>query len=195
MKALLIKDMMVIVKQYKILLLLVVFLGFFDDRSMSMIAIIFGSTMPMSSIAFDERSFFNKLVKLYPYSNWDITINKYVLGYVSLIMTSGIVSLIQLVQKGSIDWIFISFSFLMGCLVIACNLPFLFKLGSEKGRWAFIISMGFIGAIGPLFSQVGIVFDYYLTQPLAHLLMVFMFFVIIINMFSIMISLQINKLK
>lgn len=197
MKGLLLKDIYVVTKQLTIFLIAIPILGLTGGSTMSTFAILLGSVLPMTAIAYDERSKWNELAVMMPYSKKDLIINKYLLGYLCMLGASTLVVIGQLIasfinKKPFSD----SFNMLMlaicgGLLFIAINTPILFKFGSEKGRFVFIIAMALIGAGGPILANI----DPQLLLPILNVSpVVFLFAAIILNAVSIIVSLKI-KLK
>ncbi len=146
MKALLIKDTYTLLKQIKLFFALVVFLAVIPGFSTSGFTIVYAALLPITALAYDERAKWNKLAAMMPFSERDLVVSKYILGYLSL-MTFFV--LCVAVQYG-FSFIFDStlgielFSELVAVSAVALilmsiNLPLVFKLGVEKGRMMFMV--------------------------------------------------------
>lgn len=76
-----------------------------------------------------------------------------------------------------------------GLVFIAINMPILFKFGSEKGRFVFIIAIGFVSALGPIIKNI----DSHILLNISNTLPIFLLgFAVIMNFISIFISMHIK---
>lgn len=196
MKGLLLKDFLVLTKQLKIFLIVIPVMALTGGTSMSTLAVLLGAVLPMTAIAYDERSKWTELAVMMPYSKKDLVINKYLLGYVCMFGAAVLVILGKLLIKISgnqhIDGSFnmLLFAILGGLIFIAINTPILFKFGSEKGRFVFIIAIALIGASGPLLNSIDsdILLNISSISPLFLLVIA-----LVMNYISIMISVRIKS--
>lgn len=146
MKGLILKDLYTMVKQLKIfLLMIIIFACIPGEFSISSFAIVYAALLPITALAYDERSKWNQLAAMMPYSVKSIVWSKYIFGYIMIGGTFAISVASQLVVA------FVTKSTLgeqaMELLLIVCiaivllsiNMPLMFKFGVEKGRIAFII--------------------------------------------------------
>ena len=191
MKALLLKELYGVKKNLKGYLLLIIALSTMSiPTSVSFVTII-GAYITICAISYDERSYFNKLSKVYPYSNLSNVFSKYIVGYVWMVLSLIYVVVFQTLFFGfySIDMIYISL--LIGILCMSIILPFVFKFGSEKGVLALMLSIFSIGVIAkPLSSYID------LTTIMNKLNTVTMsLFVLITAIISVFISMKINDNK
>lgn len=196
MKGLLLKDFLVITKQLKIFLLIIPVMALVGDTSISVLAVLMSAVLPMTAIAYDERSKWTELAVMMPYSKKDLIINKYLLGYICMFGITALLLLGQLLMKvlgkehinGSSNMLL--FAIVGGLVFIAINTPILFKFGSEKGRFVFIIAMALIGASGPLLNNI----DSDILLKLSNISPLFLLAVtLIMNYISIMISIRITR--
>lgn len=79
MKGLLLKDWLVIVKQTKVYFLLMFLFALVPG--MGIYSIFFGALLPMTALAYDERSKWGQMAKMMPYSNHKMVAEKYLFGY------------------------------------------------------------------------------------------------------------------
>ena len=198
MKSLLLKDFYVITKQLKIFLIIIPVIALTTGESMSTFSILLGAVLPMTAIAYDERSKWNELAAMMPYSKFDLIFSKYLLGYLCMFGAALLVFIGQIIGKNNSivviddDINVLLFAVMGGLIFIAINTPILFKFGSEKGRFVFIITMALVGASGPILQKVDsrIIIKIFNLSPV-----ILLAFVVILNVMSLMISMNIKKDK
>lgn len=195
MSGLLMKDILVITKQLKIFLIVIPVMAITGGGSMATLAILLGSVLPMTAIAYDERSKWNALALVMPYSKKDIVVSKYLLGYLCMLGAATLVIAVQsvmtLIGKGNIaeSASMLLMALVCGLIFIAINTPILFQFGSEKGRYVFIIAMAFAAGLGPIMKNI----DSSILLSMPNTLPVFLFvFAVIFNFISIFISMHIK---
>lgn len=198
MKSLLLKDFYVITKQLKIFLIIIPVIALTTGEAMSTFSILLGAVLPMTAIAYDERSKWNELAAMMPYSKFDLIFSKYLLGYLCMFGAALLVFIGQIIGKNNgivvidDDINVLLFAVMGGLIFIAINTPILFKFGSEKGRFVFIITMALVGASGPILQKVDsrIILKLFNLSPV-----ILLAFVVILNVMSLMISMNIKKDK
>lgn len=198
MKSLLLKDFYVITKQLKIFLIIIPVIALITGEAMSTLSILLGAVLPMTAIAYDERSEWNELAAMMPYSKFDLIFSKYLLGYLCMFGAALLVFIGQIIGKNNgivvidDDINVLLFAVMGGLIFIAINTPILFKFGSEKGRFVFIITMALVGASGPILQKVDsrIILKIFNLSPV-----ILLAFVVILNVMSLMISMNIKKDK
>ncbi|MEG0865383.1 MAG: ABC-2 transporter permease [Clostridia bacterium] len=176
MKGLLLKDLFVITKQLKLFLIVIPIMSLFGGGSMAGLAILMGAVLPMTAIAYDERSKWNEMAVMMPYSKQSLVLSKYLLGYlcmlgaaVLVLLGHSIAAMVGLQRmQGNITLLMMYLS--MGMIFIAINTPILFRFGSEKGRFVFIIAMGLIAAGSTFLKGTGNAVLQSLTDALPLLL-------------------------
>lgn len=157
------KDLFVADKSGRLLLVmalvfsLVPNMGSFGATYAMMLALM----MPLTSIAYDERSKWDKYAAMLPYTPGQIVWSKYLLAYFYTVLGIGIIvlgTLLRGMTTGSSDWKeTMEFAVLMGVtmlFIMAIGLPVIYRFGSEKGRLAMIIVMG-IG-VGVAFGIINV---------------------------------------
>ena len=165
---------------------------------MSTFSILLGAVLPMTAIAYDERSKWNELAAMMPYSKFDLIFSKYLLGYICMFGAAVLAFVGQIIGKNTGILVIddnlnvLLFAIMGGLIFIAINTPILFKFGSEKGRFVFIITMGIVGASGPILQKVDsrIILEILNLSPV-----ILIAFVVILNVISIMISMNVKKDK
>lgn len=202
MKGLLLKDFYTLSKQMKIFLVMLVIFACMPGMSMAPFAIIYSAMLPITALAYDERSKWDDLALMMPYSVKSLVISKYLLGYIAVVAATAISLaaqfVIALVQKATVasENIYIIFVMaLIGTVLQALNLPLMFRIGVEKARILFflivaaVVAVGTIFAdkIGPMLSEINAdIFVVYGLIALAAL---------VINIISICLSIVLYKKK
>lgn len=196
MNGLLKKDFYVVTKQLKIFIFLIPVFAIIGGTAMSAFAIMLGAVLPMTAIAYDERSKWNDMAVMMPYTKAELIISKYLLGYLCMFGAALLVLLGQLLRtvilenyaNGGVEALV--FSIVAGLLFMAIDTPILIKFGSEKGRYVFIVAMALVGASGPILNSLNpeILTKISAVSPFLSLLAA-----IIINIFSIMIAMSIKS--
>lgn len=198
MKSLLLKDFYVITKQLKIFLVIIPVIALTTGEAMSTFSILLGAVLPMTAIAYDERSKWNELATMMPYSKFDLIFSKYLLGYICMFGAALLVLVGQIIGKNNGIVVIddninvLLFAIMGGLIFISINTPILFKFGSEKGRFVFIITMALVGASGPILQKV----DSRIILEILNLSPIFLLaFAVVLNLISIMISMNVKKDK
>lgn len=151
MIGLIIKDLLNLKKQCKILLLIIavyMIVGFTSgDMSMFMAMISLLIVMlPITALAYDERAKFEKYALTMPISRNDLVKSKYYLGLIMAMIALILQFIINIIgyytvgteiSRDSIFFTVILFG--VSLLFMSIMLPFNFKFGVEKGRYFIII--------------------------------------------------------
>ncbi|MBR4304865.1 MAG: ABC-2 transporter permease [Clostridia bacterium] len=161
MKALLLKDWYMAIKYCRVYLLLAVLfmtISVFSESSMDMFYIIYPCLLcgmiPVNLLSYDERSGWIKYSAALPYTKVQIVTSKYIFGILCqlvMLIATGIVQAVKTAVAGvfdPIEFLFIMFTVLMvSALSGSMALPFVFRYGTEKGRMAYLITVGVICAV------------------------------------------------
>lgn len=141
MKGLLLKDILTLYKQTKIILLLMVVFA-----CIPAFAVFYGAMMPITALAYDERSKWDELAAMMPYTAKAIVGSKYALGLlligsISLLSAASqvVVSVVQHVPLNTETLISIPLVACGALLMMLIDLPLMFRLGVEKGRIIYIL--------------------------------------------------------
>lgn len=195
MSALLTKDILVITKQLKIYLFIIPVMAIIGGGSMAALAILMGSVLPMTAIAYDERSKWNEMAVMMPYSKKELVISKYLLGYLCMLGAAALVIavqfVLQLIGQGNFaeNISILLFAISGGLIFIAINTPILLQFGSEKGRFVFIIAMGFVAGLGSIIKSM----DSNMVFSMSKFLPLFLLcFAVSLNFISMFISMRIK---
>lgn len=106
--------------------------------------------LPINSIAYDERSKWDRYAAMLPYKTSQIVWSKYVLSFIYMLLGETIILLgtciRNIIRPDSADWIetmeICAMLAVVMLLVAAVALPALYRFGSEKGRLVMIVMMG-----------------------------------------------------
>ena len=107
--------------------------------------------IPVNLLAYDERSRWLSYSETMPYTKAQIVSGKYIIGLLAqgaMLLITGISQAVQMGLEGG----FVLKEYLVMMLIIlilsllssSISLPFIFKLGVEKGRMAYYIMIGVI---------------------------------------------------
>ncbi len=161
MKGLLYKDAVTLVKQLKLFLPMIVIFSVIPGYNMITFALVYCAMLPFSAMAYDERSKWNRLAAMLPYSDAQLVLCKYILGWLSVIGAMLIAAVAQfavLLTRGAqaelapmLLTLVVSAS--ASLILLALSLPFLYRFGVERGRMTFIVAIA-LGVVGvTLFSN------------------------------------------
>lgn len=156
MKGLLLKDWYMTVKYCRAYLFLaVVFcaLSFMNPENLFLVFYpgLLCGMLPVNLLSYDERSKWLQYSETMPYTRAQIVSGKYLIGLFAQLAILLIMGTVHAIRMG-IDGIFYPGEFLsmmMGLLMLSLiassiSLPFMFKMGVEKGRLAYLIMVGVI---------------------------------------------------
>ncbi len=156
MKALVLKDLLVLAKQMKILLFIIPFIAVTGGPTLFGMTLLLGASMPFTALAYDERSKWGELALMFPYSKNDLVLSKYVLGYIGILI-AGVLSYVSTTLA---SLVMVNFSPIpLQTLVLLVSIALIYlsistliqiKYGTEKGRimyWGIIIVFTALGSI------------------------------------------------
>lgn len=97
MKGLLLKDWYTLIKQMKIMLVLMLVFACVPGYSMAAFAVVYAAMLPVTALAYDERSKWDELAAMLPYSVREIVGGKYVLGVTAVAAAGAVAAAAQLI--------------------------------------------------------------------------------------------------
>lgn len=165
MSALLLKDFYVMWKQTRVLLILILVFSCLPGTFYPTFAVVYAAILPYTAMAYDERSKWDQLAAMLPYTDRDIVLSKYLFGYLSILLTAGISLVIQTAltlgwdraTHNSAPVPTIPLAMGMGVCVLALTLPLMFRFGVEKGRLVMFLLIflvcGGTGAVSGITSD------------------------------------------
>ncbi|MCM1298583.1 MAG: ABC-2 transporter permease [Firmicutes bacterium] len=155
MKGLLLKDLYVAVKNLKIYFVLaLVFIGAAVADKENIYFLYFppalGGMIPVTLLAYDEKSRWTRYSLALPYSTNQIVSGKYIVGIAASSAASAVSAAIMLIigYTAAQAAVFFVTGVSVSCVIPALCLPFSFKLGVEKGRlvyYAVLVLIAFLG--------------------------------------------------
>ena len=157
MKALIIKDTYVIWRQMKYFLILILIFSALPSGFNNAFAVIYTSMLPYTALAYDERSKWDQLAAMMPYSTRDAVLSKYVFGWLCIggaaVLSGLLQAIISLVTDREVLPGTLVLSVLGALCILAITLPVMFRFGVEKGRLAmFLIIFLVCGTAGAIAS-------------------------------------------
>ena len=163
MKALIIKDTYVIWRQMKYFLILILIFSALPSGFNNAFAVIYTSMLPYTALAYDERSKWDQLAAMMPYSTRDAVLSKYVFGWLCIGGAAVLSGLLQMALSLVVDRVFLPgvmvLSVLGAVCILAISLPLMFRLGVERGRLGMFLVIflvcGAAGAIAHIAESVG----------------------------------------
>lgn len=158
MKGLLLKDLYMLkhyCKSYIFIAIIFIAVSLSDNDNMFFVfyPVILCGIIPVNLLGYDERSRWIQYSGTLPYTAVQIVSAKYLIGLFTQITMLSVTGIATMVKMGMADRIRINdFIILMLMMLIvstvtsSLTLPFIFRLGVEKGRIAYYFMIGFIFA-------------------------------------------------
>jgi len=165
MKGLLYKEFLMAVKHCRAFLLLAVVFAIvllFEPGNTFYMAYpcIFVGIIPVTLLSYDERDKWNQFSAVLPVSRAKLVSVKYLIGLLLqlvIVLTAGIASFIGLSRVGQLVWeeylTMLAVLVPLSLLPPAILLPFVFKLGVEKGRIAYYLVLGSCAAAASILAM------------------------------------------
>lgn len=159
MSALLLKDWYVLKKAFWSVALIMVVWAIIPQSFLNCFAIIYGAMIPYTVMTYDRQSRWDSYARMLPIRERDVVLSRYVLGWLSILAGAVLVTLIQGVlslfwEQATLSLFHVLVSLCVGCLLLAFNLPMIFRFGAEKARWLSMVIIVSVciaaGALGNL---------------------------------------------
>ena len=156
MKGLLIKDLCLMKKHCRTHLIVILFflIGAFITGETFLLTYpcVLAGLIPTTLLAYDEQSKWLSYSATLPYKRSRIVSSKYIIGFVLVLISVTLTALTALLYQQfrgegiDLSFLFVQFSAsaLCGFLMPALSLPFMFKLGVQKGRTAYFITLAVV---------------------------------------------------
>lgn len=156
MKGLLLKDWYMMKKYYRSYLVIAaafITVSFFDDDNLFFLyyPCLLCGIIPLSLLSYDERSGWMQYSGTMPYTRAQIVSAKYVIGMLAqlaMLVVTGIAQGAKMMITGDValgDFAMLMFlMMIVSALTSSIPLPFIFKLGVEKGRIAYYVMIGVV---------------------------------------------------
>ncbi len=143
MKGLLIKDWKTLLKQMKVMLVIVVVFACIPGTYMAAFALFYAAMLPITALAYDERAKWDELAATMPYTAKAIVGSKYVLGLTLVLPVLALSMLSRLIVHSapivSEETMSLLITACLSLILMAIDLPFMFHFGVEKGRMIYIL--------------------------------------------------------
>lgn len=157
MKALILKDTYVIWRQMKYFLVMILLFSALPSGFNNVFAVVYASMLPYTAMAYDERSKWNQMAAMMPYSTRDVVLGKYMFGWMCIGAAAVLSGLFQTVLSLMTDREVLPGTLVLSALgalcILAITLPLMFRLGVEKGRLAmFLVIFLVCGGTGAIAS-------------------------------------------
>ena len=143
MEALLLKDLCVLWKQMRMMLLILAFLSVVGGAFNSVFVVVWCALLPYTAIAYDERSHWDQFAAMMPYRRKDIVLSKYVLGWLCMAASAVVCFVMQTLiglyssHVTSIPTLLVSLC--LGVICMDVTMPMIFRFGVERGRMVFML--------------------------------------------------------
>ena len=203
MKALLLKDLLVI---RKTLLLYIIFgvvftLTFPLDGGITIFCV-YGLFIPITTMALDEQSKWSKYEIMLPFDRKTIVLSRYFMCYISLavmlIVGMGAQSMKSLWSggpQGGLNWAETTGAFLSITFLQAVILPLIYHFGVEKARIVMVCMAALVGAVFFISSEVLVSLEQTIENNALLFVGIGLAAVFIVQLVSIDISARIYKRK
>ena len=199
MKALLLKDYYTLGKSLRSLVLIVLLWSVIPMAFLNVFAMIYGSMIPYTAMAYDQRGRWDRFARMLPYSDRTVVLSRYALGWISLsvgaatvAICQGVLTCLPLPAKLSANLSpgFVFAALCVGCLLLDLNIPLILRYGTEKARWVAILitflTFASVGALNGLVNDTKAATATVLSLTLAGMLVL----TIIATAVSILLSLK-----
>ena len=117
--------------------------------------------IPVSLLSYDERSRWLQYSESLPYTKEQIVSCKYLIGLlvqVVMLIVTAILQAVKMNMTGTFDWkdfiVLMLLVMVMAAITSSISLPFMFKLGVEKGRAAYYVMVGVVCVGSIIFSNL-----------------------------------------
>ena len=166
MKGLLLKDWYMTKKYCKsYLLITVVFMAvsFVSDDNLFFVfyPCLLCGMIPVNLLGYDERSRWIQYSGTLPYTRTQLVSAKYLMGLLSQVTILVVTGIVQGIKMNMSDGfvmndliVLMLLMLIVSTLTSSISLPFVFKLGVEKGRMAYYVMIGFVCAASVIASEI-----------------------------------------
>ena len=155
MKGLLLKDALMLFRQSRLLVALMLALALFSGGEplvLRSISVLYAALLPINVLAYDERSGWDRVAAVLPYSRAAVVGEKYLLAAVGVLGTTLLSLLSEWVVGGfALPMESIAAALMYACIVLlltAISLPPMFRFGVEKGRLFYFVFVALIFGFG-----------------------------------------------
>ena len=153
MIGLILKDLFTLTRQALMYIVFIAVFSLMPGYNMASFAVMMACMMPMTALAYDERSHWDRLAASMPYTTAQLVLRKYLMGLI-LMLDSVALGLIALPLQRLVnpdvslqELMSVSLGALgAGMLIQGVLLPVMFRFGTEKARLFMLVLMGAVFA-------------------------------------------------
>ena len=153
MIGLILKDLFTLTRQALMYIVFIAVFSLMPGYNMASFAVMMACMMPMTALAYDERSHWDRLDASMPYTTAQLVLSKYLMGLI-LMLCSVALGLIALPLQRLVnpdvslqELMSVSLGALgAGMLIQGVLLPVMFRFGTEKARLFMLVLMGAVFA-------------------------------------------------
>lgn len=149
MIGLILKDLFTLTRQALMYIVFIAVFSLMPGYNMASFAVIMACMMPMTALAYDERSHWDRLAASMPYTTAQLVLSKYLMGLMLMLcsVALGIIALpLQRLVNPDVslpELLSVSLGALgAGMLIQGVLLPVMFRFGTEKARLFMLVLMG-----------------------------------------------------
>ena len=153
MIGLILKDLFTLTRQALMYIVFIAVFSLMPGYNMASFAVIMACMMPMTALAYDERSHWDRLAASMPYTTAQLVLSKYLMGLILMLcsVALGIIALpLQRLVNPDVslpELLGVSLGALgAGMLIQGVLLPVMFRFGTEKARLFMLVLMGAVFA-------------------------------------------------
>ena len=147
------KDLFTLTRQALMYIVFIAVFSLMPGYNMASFAVIMACMMPMTALAYDERSHWDRLAASMPYTTAQLVLSKYLMGLILMLcsVALGIIALpLQRLVNPDVslpELLSVSLGALgAGMLIQGVLLPVMFRFGTEKARLFMLVLMGAVFA-------------------------------------------------
>ena len=153
MIGLILKDLFTLTRQALMYIVFIAVFSIMPGYNMASFAVIMACMMPVTALAYDERSHWDRLAASMPYTTAQLVLSKYLMGLILMLcsVALGIIALpLQRLVNPDVslpELLSVSLGALgAGMLIQGVLLPVMFRFGTEKARLFMLVLMGAVFA-------------------------------------------------
>ena len=163
-KALLIKDIYVLIRQMRLFCLAIFVFTLLPNFYLQLFGVVYAGLFAFSVMSQDEQSHWDQLAGMMPYSVGDLVVSKYLLGWGGVLIAGTLAVLGGVVQRGFLPEAARPEGVLIELCValpsIAVSIPLLLRFGSTRGQQIMmmvliVVACGSAGALAAV-MQIGL---------------------------------------
>lgn len=143
MKALLWKDICLLRRQLRLFIFAMLVFAAIPNSYIQLFAVAYASMLPYNTIALDEQSHWDQLAAMMPYSDRDMVLSKYLVGWGGCLAVGALALAAGVVERPFFPAAAAPQAVLAilctGLIMVAVSMPVLFRFGVAKGRFMILI--------------------------------------------------------